>query len=147
MDEQRIVKQVDLKAPASRVWRAVTDHQEFGAWFGVRLEGPFIPGEVVRGRITHPGYEHLPFEARVERMEPERIFSLRWPHEGHDVETGPLTLVEFTLEPSARGTLLTVVESGFENLSPDERARAFSSNEGGWAQQMQNIERHVGAAS
>ncbi len=74
----RIEKSIELKAPVSRVWKALTDHREFGTWFRVKLEGPFVPGEVSRGQITYPGYEHMRWEAVVQRMEPERLFSFTW---------------------------------------------------------------------
>src|SRR6201997_182116 len=76
----RIEKTIELKAPVARVWRALTDHNEFGNWFRVKLEGPFVPGQVSRGRITYPGYEHVIWEAMVEKVEPERLFSFTWPH-------------------------------------------------------------------
>ena len=120
----RIEKLVELKAPVSRVWRALTDHREFGTWFRVRLDGPFTPGQTVRGQVTYPGYEHLRFEAVVQRMEPERRFSFTWhPYAidpSRDYSGEPSTLVEFTLEPTPSGTRLRVVESGFERL-PSER--------------------------
>ena len=103
----RIEKSIELKAPVSRVWKALTDHREFGTWFRVKLEGPFVPGEVSRGQITYPGYEHIRWEAVVQRMEPERLFSFTWhpyavdPNEDYSGE--PPTLVEFTLEPTANG--------------------------------------------
>jgi uncharacterized protein YndB with AHSA1/START domain len=143
----RIEKTVELKAPVARVWRALTDHREFGAWFRVRLEGPFMPGQVARGQITYPGYEHLRREAVVQRMEPERLFSFTWhpyavdPNEDYSGE--PPTLVEFTLQEVAGGTLLRVVESGFDKLPDKRRLGAFRMNEGGWSEQVQNIARHV----
>ena len=109
--EDRIEKTIELKAPVARVWRAVTDHQEFGEWFRVKLDGPFVVGEVSTGQITHPGYEHMKWEATVETMEPERLFSLRWcPYGGDpdvDYSNEPTTLVEFKLEPTTDGTRLT----------------------------------------
>ena len=74
----RIEKRIELKAPVARVWRALTDHREFGEWFRVKLEGPFVPGQVARGQITYPGYEHVKWEAVVEKMEPEKLFSFTW---------------------------------------------------------------------
>jgi uncharacterized protein YndB with AHSA1/START domain len=143
----RIEKRVDLKAPVARVWRALTDHQEFGEWFRVKIDGPFVPGEVSRGYITHPGYEHLKWEAVVKAMEPERLFSFTWhPYAidpKMDYSAEPETLVEFRLEATAQGTRLTVTESGFEKIPAGRRPEAFRMNEGGWAQQMKNIERHV----
>jgi uncharacterized protein YndB with AHSA1/START domain len=147
----RIEKSIELKAPVSRVWRALTDHREFGAWFRVRLDGPFVPGQVSRGQITYPGYEHLRWEAVVQKMEPERLFSFTWhpyavdPSEDYSDE--PPTLVEFTLEETPGGTLLRVVESGFDKLPGNRRLEAFRMNDSGWSQQIQNIERHVGQAS
>jgi len=143
----RIEKQIELKASVSRVWRALTDYHEFGEWFRVKLEGPFVPGEVSRGMITWPGYEHLVWEAVVQKVEPEQLFSFTWhpysidPTKDYSKETP--TLVEFMLEKTAAGTLLTVVESGFENIPEERRALAFRMNDGGWAQQVKNIEIHV----
>jgi uncharacterized protein YndB with AHSA1/START domain len=146
----RIEKTIELKAPVSRVWRALTDYREFGTWFRVRLEGPFVPGEVSRGQIAHPGYEHVRWEAVVQRMEPERLFSFTWhpyavdPKEDYSKE--PPTLVEFTLEKTATGTLLRVVESGFDKIPSGRRPEALRMNDGGWSEQIKNIARHVGHA-
>jgi uncharacterized protein YndB with AHSA1/START domain len=143
----RIEKRIELKAPVARVWRALTDYREFGEWFRVKIEGPFVPGEVSRGHITHPGYEHLQWEAVVKAMEPERLFSFTWhPYAidpKMDYSAEPQTLVEFRLEKTAVGTRLTVTESGFDKIPAGRRPEAFRMNEGGWAQQMKNIERHV----
>lgn len=143
----RIEKRAVLRATRARVWRALTDAGEFGKWFGVSLEGPFTEGATVRGRITHPGYEHLTMEVVVERMEAERYFSFRW-HPGAidpkiDYSQEPKTLVEFRLEESAEGTILTIVESGFDRIPLARRAEAFRLNDGGWTEQLRNIERHV----
>jgi len=143
----RIEKTIELKAPVSRVWRALTDYREFGSWFRVRLEGPFVPGQVSRGYITHPGYEHVRWEAIVQKMEPERLFSFTWhpysvdPNEDFSAE--PSTLIEFTLEKTAHGTLLRIVESGFDQLPSKRRDLAFRMNERGWSAQLVNIAHHV----
>jgi len=143
----RIQKQVQLKAPRSRVWRALTDAEEFGTWFRVKFEAGFAVGQVARGHITYSGYEHLKFEATIERMEAERLFSLRWHPAAvdpkHDYSREPPTLVEFRLEDQDGGTLLTVTESGFDALPPERRAEAFRMNDGGWQIQMQNIQAYV----
>ncbi len=147
----RIEKTVELKAPVSRVWRALTDHREFGTWFRVRLETPFVPGQATRGQITYPGYEHLRFEAVVQKMEPERSFSFTWhpyavdPNKDYSAE--PSTLVEFTLEPAPNGTRLRVVESGFDRIPSERRLEAFRMNEGGWSIQMENVARHLAHAA
>ena len=130
-----IEKRVELKAPVSRVWRALTDYREFGEWFRVKLDGPFVPGQVSRGQITYPGYEHVKWEAVVQKMEHERLFSFTWPH--------PKSLDKFRLEKTADGTLLVLTESGFDKLPGDRRLEAFRRNDGGWAEQMKNIENHV----
>ncbi|HEV2324311.1 MAG TPA: SRPBCC family protein [Terracidiphilus sp.] len=147
MDNDRIEKRIVLKAPVARVWRALTDYREFGEWFRVSLEGPFVPSQVARGHITYPGYEHLVFECTVQKMEPERLFSFTWHPYAVDPNTDyssePPTLVEFRLEPTETGTLLTVTESGFENIPAHRRLKAFRMNDGGWTEQMKNVERHV----
>ncbi len=143
----RIEKQVLLRSPVSRVWRALTDAAEFGSWFRVKLETGFAVGKTATGNITHPGYEHLRFEALVERMDTERLFSFRWhPYAVEpkvDYSKEPTTLVEFRLEEKKGGTLLTVVESGFDRIPVERRALAFRMNAGGWTAQVENIRRHV----
>ena len=144
----RIEMRIELKAPVSRVWRALTDHREFGAWFRVALEGPFVAGQQVRGRITWPGAEHLTMTLTVQRMEPERLFSFTWhPYAidpAVDYSSEPVTLVEFTLEAIPGGTLLTVVELGFAALPAHRRDEAFRMNDQGWSIQVQNISQHLG---
>lgn len=143
----RIEKRIELKAPVTRVWRALTDYREFGEWFRVKIEGPFVAGAVSRGSVTYPGYEHLKWEAVVTAFEPERLFSFTWhPYAidpKMDYSQEPQTLVEFRLEKTTEGTLLTVTESGFDKIPASRRAEAFMRNEGGWAQQIKNIERYV----
>lgn len=167
----RIEKKVTLRAPVSRVWRAISDAQEFGSWFGVRLEGPFVAGRTVTGSfdrafdeaaiIEHqkrlglePSGIRLPGPnavfCTVERIEPERYLSFRWIPYGIDAEADPAgeptTLVEFRLEEVPGGTLLTIVESGFEQVPAHRRERAFRMNDGGWAAQADNLRKHVEAA-
>jgi uncharacterized protein YndB with AHSA1/START domain len=143
----RIERTVVLRAPRSRVWRALTDAQEFGAWFGVKVEGAFEPGVRVRGAVTHPGYEHVTWEITIERMEAERLLSWRWhPYAVEpdvDYSHEPTTLVVFELEDVADGTRLTVVESGFDQVPLARRAQAYRMNEEGWTYQVQAIARHV----
>jgi uncharacterized protein YndB with AHSA1/START domain len=150
--DHRIEKRIELKAPVSRVWRALTDHNEFGQWFGVKLTAPFVAGQISRGHITYPGYEHVILEAVVQKMEPERLFSFTWhpyaidPKTDYSSETP--TLVEFRLEPTAGGgTLLSVTESGFDNIPSHRRAEAFRMNDSGWSTQMKSIERHVASGA
>jgi uncharacterized protein YndB with AHSA1/START domain len=144
----RIEKRIVLRAPRARVWRAISDAREFGAWFRVDFGGAvFSPGASVRGRITYPGYEHLAMEIRIERMEPERLLSFRWHPNAvdpsRDYSTEPTTLVVFELTDVPDGTALTVVESGFDRLPLERRAEAFRSNDGGWTEQTRNIDRYV----
>ena len=151
MTNDRIEKRVELKAPLSEVWRALTDDREFGEWFRVKLDGPFVPGQVSRGQITYPGYEHVRWEALVEKMEPQRLFSFRWPHPKSfeksdcppDYSGEPTTLVEFRLEETATGTLLVLTESGFDKVPSTRRIEALRSNDGGWTHLMRVIEEYV----
>lgn len=151
MPENRIEKRIELKAPVSRVWRALTDYREFGEWFLVALDGPFVPGRVSRGHILYPGYEHIVWEALIEKMEPERLFSFTWAQIRYhdlaryspDYSKAPRTLVEFRLEKTATGTLLLLTESGFEAVPAEWRGDAFRGNDGGWTEQMKNINNYV----
>ena len=146
MSTDRIEKQVVLRASRSRVWRALTEADQFGQWFGVHLACPFGVGAHVTGQVTQPGYEHIPFNLTIERMEPERVLAWRW-HVLIDPTSGrvsePATLVEFHLEDVEGGTLLTVTESGFDRMPPEYRDTAYRGNEGGWSQQMVSIERFI----
>ncbi len=143
----RIEKQVLLRASRARVWRALTNSDEFGAWFRVKLEGPFVEGAATRGHITHPGYEHLTMVMDIARIEPERLFAYRWHPYAVDTKVDysseTPTLVEFRLEDAEGGTRLTIVESGFDALPAGRRDEALRMNEGGWTQQTQNIAAHV----
>ncbi|MEY2934414.1 MAG: hypothetical protein RL033_5163 [Pseudomonadota bacterium] len=145
----RIEKQLLLRAPRSRVWRALTQAEEFGSWFGVQLEGPFAPHSKLAGRITTQGYEHLRFELEVQEIQPESYFAYRWhPYAvdpNVDYSGEPTTLVEFRLEEVPGGTQLYVTESGFEGIPLARRAEAWRMNDGGWAAQLENITRHVSA--
>jgi uncharacterized protein YndB with AHSA1/START domain len=149
--ENRIEKRIALMAPVSRVWRALTDYREFGEWFRVKLDGPFVPGEISRGHITYPGYEHLKWEVVVQKMEPEKHFSFTWHPYAVDSKVDyskeTPTLVEFRLEKSANGTLLVLTESGFDKIPSERRREAFRRNDGGWTEQMKNIEKHVAQRS
>lgn len=144
----RIERQILLKAPRSRVWRALADAEAFGDWFGVALKGKrFVAGQRTQGHITYPGYEHLLWDVLIERIEPERVLSFRWhpyavdPAVDYSQETA--TLVVFELEDVSGGTLLHLVESGFDSIPAARRLEAFRMNSGGWDEQMKNIEKHV----
>jgi uncharacterized protein YndB with AHSA1/START domain len=143
----RIEKQIVLSAPRSRVWRALANADEFGAWFGMKLEGTFAPGGRARGQITLAEHGRVTIEIAVERMDPESRMSYRWhPYaveSGVDYSNEPTTLVEFQLEEVAEGTRLTVVESGFDRIPAARRAEALRMNDAGWAGQLENIARHV----
>lgn len=142
-----IEKSIDIAAQVERVWQALTNHEEFGAWFGVKLEGPFRVGETVRGHVTYKGYEHLKWEAKVEAMEAPTRFAFTWHPYAVDPETDysgePPTLVEFRLEPTGDGTRLTVTESGFDSIPARRRDEAFRMNERGWGMQVDNIKAYV----
>jgi len=144
----RIEREILLKASPARVWRALSNAEEFGNWFGVALQGrKFVAGQRVQGHITYPGYEHLVFDAEIVRMESERLLSLRWHpaavNPSADYSKEPATLVEFALKKAEGGTLLRLVESGFDGIPAARREEAFQMNSGGWDIQMKNIEKHV----
>jgi uncharacterized protein YndB with AHSA1/START domain len=158
MSTDRIEKKVLLRAPLARVWQALADSTEFGIWFGVKFDGPFVAGEKLRGVIVpttvnaevaaaQKPYEGTPFEITVERLDPDRLFSFRWhPYAvaaGVDYSQEPTTLVAFSLEQKSDGIMLTVTESGFDQIPLERRAKAFSANEGGWSMQVKLIEAYL----
>ena len=146
--QDRIEKKIELSAPIARVWFALTNHEEFGEWFRVKLESPFVVGEVSRGQITYPGYEHLKWVATVQTMDTEQLFAFSWcPYAidpDIDYSNEPHTLVEFRLDPTADGTRLVLSESGFSALPDDQRrVDSLRRNNQGWDEQVKNIAAHV----
>lgn len=143
----QIEKSILIHAPVSRVWRALTDHQEFGEWFRVKLDQPFVAGGISTGHMTYPGFEGMKWEAVIERIEPETLFSFRWQPDSHrELEEGAeeiYTHITFRLEPAPEGCLLTATESGFSKLPPHRRFDAFRDNEEGWEIQTGNIARYA----
>lgn len=162
MSTDRIEKKILLRAPRARVWRALSDSSEFGVWFGMKFEGPFVPGKSLRGVIVgttvnaevakaQKQYEGVAFEIFVEQVEPERLLAFRW-HPGavkrdYDYSSEPTTLVTFTLEQVPEGVMLTVVESGFDRIPLARRAEAFSGNEQGWGVVLKLIEAYLAQAA
>jgi uncharacterized protein YndB with AHSA1/START domain len=158
----RLEKCLLLRASRERVWRAISEAQQFGSWFGVDLDGEFTAGARLTGRIAptkvdpevaqlQQPYAGFPFEFHIERIEPMSLFSFRWhPHaidRDTDYSAEPTTLVEFRLQDAAQGTLLTITESGFSAIPLERRARAFTSNEGGWTHQLRLIGKYLEQAS
>jgi uncharacterized protein YndB with AHSA1/START domain len=158
MSSDRIEKKVLLHAPLKRVWTALADSTEFGTWFGMKFDGQFVPGAVMRGVIVptkvneevakaQQKYEGLPVEITIEKMEPERLFSFRWhPYaieRGVDYSAEPTTLIEFVIEETKDGVLLTVVESGFDQIPLARRVKAFTANEEGWGIVLKLIEEYL----
>jgi len=145
----RIERTVVIDAPRERVWRALANAEEFGTWFGANLKGQaFAPGKRARGQLTFAGYEHVYFDVVIDRMEPPSLLSYRWhPYNldpSVDYEKEQPTLVTFTLEESpGKGTVLTVVETGFDNVPPGRRLEAFRMNSAGWKSQLDKFVRHV----
>ena len=143
----RIEKTIEVAAPVSKVWAAITDSARFCTWFRAELDGPFLPGKTVRGHSTYPGHEHSQFEILVQKMEPERLFSFTWPASADCQDESCHTLVEFTLEPTPTGTRVTVVESGFDKLPEAFRGRAFRDNSEGRGIQLNNVAEYVANAA
>jgi uncharacterized protein YndB with AHSA1/START domain len=157
-----IVKKILLRAPRPRVWRAISDSQQFGSWFGMKVDGPFVAGRAMRGSITpttvdpevaakQKPYEGMPFEITIDRVEPERLFSFRWHpfaiEPDVDYSREPTTLITFELEEQKGGTLLTLTESGFDKIPLERRAKAFTANEEGWEHQTKLLEKYLAQAS
>lgn len=149
MSTDRIEKTIVLRASRVRVWQALSRADEFGAWFGVALDGAFEPGARLTGRMTTPGNEDKTLEITVEQVQPEHLLSYRWhPYAfepGVDYSHEPTTLVEFRLADVDEGTQLTIVESGFDHIPLARRATAFRMHERGWEEQLARIARHVAA--
>ena len=149
-DTDRIERSIAINAPRARVWRALANADEFGRWFGANLQGQaFVPGQRTRGPMTIPGCEHIPFDVIVERVEPETLLSFRWhPYPKDpavDYSKEERTLVTLSLHDTAQGTLLTVVESGFDKVPPARRMEAFRMNGHGWEVQLANVQRYASA--
>jgi uncharacterized protein YndB with AHSA1/START domain len=146
-DMIRFEKEILLKAPQHRVWLALTDAQQFGAWFQARIDTPFAAGRSVTGKITAPGYEHVDLQLMVEQLRPERLFSFRWhPYAIDpklDYSTEAMTLVECMLDDVQGQTLLTIAESGFDQLPPARQSEAYQMQSKGWAQQLENIQAYL----
>lgn len=147
--QDSIVKVVDIAAPVSRVWQALIDHNEFGQWFGVALDGPFVVGEETTGRITVTGCDHMGWLSRTEAIEPETLIAMSWPtyydENDPEYENTPYTRCEFRLEPTGGGTRLTITESGFAAIPEPKGEESFRRNSEGWDQQADNIRAHVEA--
>jgi uncharacterized protein YndB with AHSA1/START domain len=147
----RIEKTIDIDAPVDRVWKALTDHEEFGQWFRVKLDQPFAAGKPSTGHMTWPGYEHIRWSAQVVTVEKPKVFAFTWhpyaidPNVDYSKETP--TLVEFRLEPAGQGTKLVVTETGFDKIPPHRQPDALRMNDSGWATQVKNIKSHVEHAS
>src|SRR5262249_26626190 len=151
MSADQIEKDIVVYTPRDRVWRAITDHREFGKWFQAEMEGAFVPGARVKGKIRIPGFEHLALELQIERIEPRHLFSWRWhPYAidpSQDYSQEPTTLVVFEFEEVPRGTRIKVRESGFDRIPPGRRREAFRMNTEGWESQLQNLDHYVSQAS
>lgn len=148
-DQDRIEKVVELAAPVARVWRAIADHEEFGKWFRVQLDGPFEVGAITTGKLTYPGHEHVEWVSLTEQMIPERLFVFSWPPGAVDPDTEydkeAKVRVEFRLEPTEKGTRLTITESGFLQFPEAKRLDVLRSNSEGWDIQARNVTAHVEA--
>jgi len=159
MNTDQICKQALLKASLDRVWRAISNSNEFGIWFGVKFDDPFVAGQAMRGHIVPTQMDpevaemqkpHVgkPFNIVVEQLEPRNLFSFRWHpfaiEPDKDYSSEPTTLVAFALEETPGGVLLTISETGFDQIPLERRAKAFAANDGGWTHQLILVEKYVG---
>lgn len=146
MKEDRIMRQIQIDGDPRRVWDVLSDANEFGKWFRVKLNGPFVIGETTTGKMTYPGHEGVPWTSVTEVMEPPKRLVFRWPDcaPGKDIGTDTVWMtVEFTLRPQDGGTLVTVLETGFAALSDKRRASMLRDNAEGWEIQAANLKRYV----
>ena len=145
--QDKIEKVVELNAPLARVWRAITNHEEFGEWFHVRLDQPFEVGKTTTGQITYPGHEDMKWTSVTERMEHESLFVFSWPPGDMDPDTDydedAKVFVEFRFEPTESGTRLTITESGFLQFPEAKRLEILRGNTEGWNIQAENISNYV----
>ncbi len=157
-ETDRIEKTILLRAPLARVWRAISESAQFGEWFGMRFDGPFAAGKVMKGKMTpttvdpevaklQSKFDGFPFEITIDRIEPERLFSFRWHpfaiEPGVDYSDEPTTRIEFTLSETKDGVLLNVTETGFDRIPLARRAKAFAANEGGWKMVVTLVEKYM----
>jgi uncharacterized protein YndB with AHSA1/START domain len=155
MTMDRIEKEVVLRAPLARVWQAISNADEFGLWFGVRFDGPFIEGASVKGVITPTTVDdevarrQEPHAGKTDTwqivaIEPHRRLAFRWhPYPVEDGSEAPTTLVEFTLAETDEGVLLRIVESGFDKIPAEHRASVFEGNSEGWAKQTELVGKYL----
>lgn len=147
MNNNSIEKQIEINAPVSKVWRALTDSKSFGEWFKAKFEGPFVAGKAIKGKNLYPGFE-FEMTFAIKEIKPEHYFAYAWHpfpvDQSFDYSKEEPTLVEFTLEKTATGTLLKVKESGFSKITASRRAKAYEMHTGGWEEQLRNIEAYVG---
>lgn len=146
-DLDRLEKIVELAAPVARVWKAISDHEEFGTWFRVQLDSPFEVGATTTGHITYPNHEHVQWVSVTEQMEHERLFAFSWPPSAVDPDTeyasDAKVLVEFRLAPTENGTRLTITETGFLQFPESKRLEVLRSNAEGWNIQAKNVAAYV----
>jgi uncharacterized protein YndB with AHSA1/START domain len=133
------------------VWRALTTAADLAAWFQVGIEGDITPGAEIWMTSKYPGHQGQRFAVKVTEMTPPRRFAWQW-HPGAvdpavDYSREPWTTVTFTLEPSGRGTRLTVSETGFNEISLARRAKVYQDNNQGWAEVLVWIQKYVEAKS
>ncbi|HZG92706.1 MAG TPA: SRPBCC domain-containing protein [Pseudonocardia sp.] len=88
----------------------------------------------------------MAFPDRIERVEEPAVFGFTWHINGLPEDDPRRTYVEFTLEPAGAGTRLTVVESGFAQLSEDAYGKAYGDNVDGWAAELGELVEYLGAA-
>jgi uncharacterized protein YndB with AHSA1/START domain len=158
MNTDRIERRILLHAPLARVWSAISDSRQFGSWFGVAFDGPFVANSHVTGSIVGTSVDpevarlqepHVGkrFEFWVETIEPMRRLSMRWhPYAidpSLDYSKEPTTLITFELQARAESTHLTITESGFDQIPLARRAAALAANEGGWAHQSVLIQKYL----
>ena len=146
--ENEIRRQIVLKASIDRAWRAISNADEFGAWFRTEISGPFVVGSTIHCESTHPDYQGDTWDMTIIEMVPHQRLSYTWPayygpDSDRDSSEDPLLTVSFELEAAGEATILTITETGFAALPAGYAPTAFRENSNGWNDQMENIASYV----
>ena len=137
----RIERTVRIDRPLDRVWDAITTAEGLGTWFGNAAEVDLRVGGTAK--LTWEGGHAA--DLRIERIEPKTVFGFTWGINGLPDDDLRRTYVEFTLVPDDSGTTLTVVESGFAQLGPEQHSNAFEGNTHGWAAELGELVAYLDA--
>jgi uncharacterized protein YndB with AHSA1/START domain len=143
--DQSITRTLILKAPLDKAWNAIATPEGFHGWFSAKVEGDWKEGEAVLLRWPSGNAN----EIRLNKIQPKSLFVYQWhPGEYNKLDAYPeseLTTITMRLREVPDGTELSLVESGFENVSEDRRLKVLGLNTEGWEEELENIRKYVEA--